>query len=127
MGVAPVVGFKPPPGFLLVEAVDLDDLPAVGLTGRHSNRGERDAERLGKKSDQRRVRPPALRRRRDAHFPAVSMASDDRVRGGAGREDYEQPQSGEGRNRSYLLFQDSMARAGIEPATPRFSAVCSTD
>ena len=29
--------------------------------------------------------------------------------------------------RSKVSFRPAMARAGIEPATPRFSAVCSTD
>jgi hypothetical protein len=92
--LVPGGGFESPSGFLFVEAVDLDDLSAVALTRRKPNRGGRDAERLGQKSDQRRVRPPALRRRCDAHLPAVSMASDDRVCGGAGRESYKQPQSG---------------------------------
>jgi len=44
-------GLEPPVGFLLVEAADLDDLPAVRLTGCHPNRSGREAERFGEKSN----------------------------------------------------------------------------
>jgi hypothetical protein len=72
-------GLEQPPGFLLVEALDLDDLSALGLTGRHPNCSGRNAECVGEKSNQRLVRPPSLWRRRDAYFPAVPVATDDRV------------------------------------------------
>ena len=85
------------------------------MAGDDANPITRQRERLGEQFDERLIRTTALGCRGDAHLPTFAVPSYElgsRCAGGDGDRD---------------AGQTEVARAGIEPATPRFSAVCSTN
>jgi hypothetical protein len=59
------------------EPIHLDELRSSALPADDLHRALRDVERRSEKADERLVRPPALRRCRHAHLPAVAVPPDE--------------------------------------------------
>jgi hypothetical protein len=73
-------------GFVVVDAVALDDLVAARGTRDEPDRGTRDVESLGDDDENFLVRPPTFRRRSDAELPPVAVPPNDRRAAASGRD-----------------------------------------